>query len=159
MKLVTFGEIMMRLNLEGYLRFVQAEKFEASYASGEANVSVSIANYGLDSAFTTKVPAHEIGQCAVNTLRHFGMDVSGIVRGGDRLGVYFVEKKTSQRPSKVICDRAHSAIAEVVPSDFDWKAILQGAKWFHFTGITPALGAQLPGSCEPRRESARRWAS
>ena len=127
MKLVTFGEIMMRLNPEGYERFVQAEEFEASYAGGEANVAVSAANYGAQAAFVTKVPAHDIGQCAVNALRRFGVDTSGMVRGGDRLGIYFVEKGASQRPSKVIYDRAHSAIAEAVPSDFDWKAIFQGA--------------------------------
>ena len=147
MKLVTFGEIMMRLNPAGYQRFVQAESFEATYAGGEANVAVSVANYGLDAAFVTKVPAHEIGQCAVNTLRHYGVDTSGIVRGGDRLGIYFVEKGASQRPSKVIYDRAHAAIAEAVPADFDWKAIFQGVDWFHFTGITPALGGRLPEIC------------
>ena len=147
MKLVTFGEIMMRPNPEGYERFVQAEEFEASYAGGEANVAVSAANYGAQAAFVTKVPAHDIGQCAVNALRRFGVDTSGMVRGGDRLGIYFVEKGASQRPSKVIYDRAHSAIAEAVPSDFDWKAIFQGADWFHFTGITPALGGSLPEIC------------
>ena len=147
MKLVTFGEIMMRLNPAGYQRFVQAESFEASYAGGEANVAVSVANYGLDAAFVTKVPAHEIGQCAVNTLRRFGVDTSGMVRGGDRLGIYFVEKGASQRPSKVIYDRAHAAIAEAVPSDFNWKEIFKGVNWFHFTGITPALGGHLPEIC------------
>ncbi len=147
MKLVTFGEIMMRLNPAEYQRFVQAESFEASYAGGEANVAVSVANYGLDAAFVTKVPAHEIGQCAVNTLRRFGVDTSGMVRGGDRLGLYFVEKGASQRPSKVIYDRAHAAIAEAVPSDFDWKAIFKDVDWFHFTGITPALGGHLPEIC------------
>ncbi|MCI8818324.1 MAG: sugar kinase [Oscillibacter sp.] len=147
MKLVTFGEIMMRLNPAGYQRFVQAESFEASYAGGEANVAVSVANYGLDAAFVTKVPAHEIGQCAVNTLRRFGVDTSGMVRGGDRLGIYFVEKGASQRPSKVIYDRAHAAIAEAVPSDFNWKEIFKGVDWFHFTGITPALGGHLPEIC------------
>ena len=147
MKLVTFGEIMMRLNPAGYQRFVQAESFEASYAGGEANVAVSVANYGLDAAFVTKVPAHEIGQCAVNTLRHYGVDTSGMVRGGDRLGIYFVEKGASQRPSKVIYDRAHAAIAEAVPSDFNWKEIFKDVTWFHFTGITPALGGHLPEIC------------
>ena len=147
MKIVTFGEIMMRLNPEGYQRFVQAEKFEASYAGGEANVAVSLANYGVDAAFVTKVPAHEIGQCAVNALRRYGVDTSMMVRGGDRLGIYFVEKGASQRPSKVIYDRANSAISLAQPSDFDWKSIFQGADWFHFTGITPALGGNLPEIC------------
>ncbi|MDO4614725.1 MAG: sugar kinase [Lachnospiraceae bacterium] len=147
MKLVTFGEIMMRLNPQGYLRFVQADSFEASYAGGEANVALSVANYGIDAAFVSKVPAHEIGQCAVNALRHYGVDTSKMVRGGDRLGIYFVEKGASQRPSKVIYDRANSAIAEAEPSDFNWKEIFEGATWFHFTGITPALGGKLPEIC------------
>ncbi|MGJ4850076.1 PfkB family carbohydrate kinase [Bacillota bacterium Meth-B3] len=146
-KVVCFGEIMMRLNPEGYLRFVQAERFEASYAGGEANVAVSLANYGNDACFVTKLPAHGIGQCAVNALRKFGVDTSRIVRGGDRLGVYFVEKGASQRGSKVIYDRAHSAIAEARRADFDWAEIFKGADWFHFTGITPALGGELPEIC------------
>ena len=143
-RIVTFGEIMMRLNPEGYGRFVQADRFEASYAGGEANVAVSLANYGNDAAFCTKVPAHEIGQCAVNALRHFGVDTSAMVRGGPRLGVYFVEKGASQRGGKVIYDRANSAIALAKREDFDWNAILDGADWFHWTGITPALGGELP---------------
>ncbi len=147
MKVVTFGEIMMRLNPEGYLRFVQAKCFEASYAGGEANVAVSLANYGLEAAFVSKVPAHEIGQCAVNELRHFGVDTSMMLRGGDRLGLYFVEKGASQRPSKVIYDRANSAIALAKKEEFDWEKIFAGADWFHFTGITPALGGQLPEIC------------
>jgi 2-dehydro-3-deoxygluconokinase len=154
-KVICFGEIMMRLNPEGYLKFVQAERFEASYAGGEANVAVSLANYGDDAAFVTKLPAHEIGQCAVNALRKFGVDTSMIVRGGDRLGVYFVEKGASQRGSKVIYDRAHSSIAEAKPSDFDWNAIFEGADWFHFTGITPALGGALPDICLEALEVAK----
>lgn len=147
MKVVTFGEIMMRLNPEGYGRFVQAEKFEVSYAGGEANVAVSLANYGVDAAFVSKLPAHEIGQCAINELRRYGVDTGSIVRGGDRLGVYFVEKGASQRASKVIYDRANSAIAQAESSDFDWEKIFAGADWFHFTGITPALGGSLPEIC------------
>ena len=143
-RIVTFGEIMMRLNPEGYGRFVQADKFEACYAGGEANVAVSLAYYGNDAAFCTTVPAHEIGQCAVNALRHFGVDTSAMVRGGPRLGVYFVEKGASQRGGKVIYDRANSAIALAKREDFDWNAILDGADWFHWTGITPALGGELP---------------
>jgi len=146
-KIVTFGEIMMRLNPESYTRFVQADCFEASYAGGEANVSVSLANYGMDAAFVTKVPSHEIGQSAVNALRRYGVDTSKIVRGGERLGIYFVEKGASQRASKVIYDRAYSAISLAQPSDFDWDAIFEGADWFHFTGITPALGGNLPEIC------------
>ena len=146
-RIITFGEIMMRLNPEGYNRFVQAGKFEASYAGGEANVAVSLCNYGMDGAFVSKVPAHEIGQCAVNELRHFGVDTRLMVRGGDRLGIYFVEKGASQRASKVIYDRAGSAISKATASDFDWNKIFDGADWFHFTGITPALGGELPEIC------------
>lgn len=146
-KIITFGEIMMRLNPEGYLRFLHADRFEASYAGGEANVAVSLANYGMDVAFVSKVPAHEIGQNAVNALRHFGVDTENMVRGGERLGIYFVEKGASQRPSKVIYDRAGSAIALAKPEDFDWDTIFEGADWFHWTGITPALGGNLPQIC------------
>ena len=146
-KVVTFGEIMMRLNPEGYLRFVQATKFEASYAGGEANVAVSLSNYGVDTSFVTKVPAHEIGQCAVNAVRTFGVDTSHIVRGGERLGVYFVEKGASQRASKVIYDRAGAAIALAKKDEFNWNEIFKGVDWFHFTGITPALGGDLPAIC------------
>jgi 2-dehydro-3-deoxygluconokinase len=138
-KIVTFGEIMLRLAPEGYSRFTQAQSFGATYGGGEANVAVSLANFGMDAAFVTKLPPHEIGQSAVNSLRQFGVDTANIVRGGDRVGIYFLEKGASQRPSKVIYDRAHSAIAEAVVGDFDWKRIFDGAQWFHFTGITPAL--------------------
>ena len=147
MKVITFGEIMMRLNPEGYRRFVQAERFEASYSGGEANVAVSLAGYGIDAAFVSKVPAHEMGQCAVNALRRYGVDTSLMVRGGERLGLYFVEKGASQRASKVIYDRAGAAIALAEPSDFNWEKIFDGADWFHFTGITPALGGNLPRIC------------
>lgn len=146
-RVVTFGEIMMRLNPIGYTRFLQAESFEASYAGGEANVAVSLANYGIDAAFVTKVPAHEIGQCAINALRRYGVDTGSVVRGGRRLGTYYVEKGASQRASKVIYDRENSAIAEAVRADFDWDAIFKDASWFHWTGITPALGGELPEIC------------
>ena len=146
-KVITFGEIMLKLNPEGYLRFVQAENFRASYAGGEANVAVSLVNYGLEAAFVTKVPAHEIGQCAINQLRRFGVDTGYIARGGDRLGIYFCEKGASQRASKVIYDRSSSAIALASTEDFDWDAIFEGADWFHWTGITPALGGNLPEIC------------
>lgn len=146
-KFITFGEIMMRLNPEGYRRFVQADRFEASYAGGEANVAVGLAQFGMDAAFVSKVPAHEIGQCAVNELRRFGVDTSLILRGGDRLGLYYVEKGASQRASKVIYDRAGSAIAKAAVSEFDWDAIFENVAWFHWTGITPALGGELPEIC------------
>ena len=147
MKIVTFGEIMMRLNPEGYQRFVQADKFEASYAGGEANVAVSLANYGLEASFVTKLPANPLGESARNEMRRFGVSTDDIVWGGPRLGIYFVEKGASQRASKVVYDRAGSSIALAKRSDFNWSKIFKGAKWFHFTGITPALGGDLPAIC------------
>ena len=147
MKVITFGEIMMRLNPEGYNRFVQADKFEATYAGGEANVAVSLANYGMDAAFVTKLPDNPLGQAARNEVRRFGVDTSSIVWGGPRLGLYFVEKGASQRGSKVVYDRAGSSIALASRKDFDWAKIFRGAKWFHFTGITPALGGECPAIC------------
>ena len=146
-KIVTFGEIMLRLAPEGYYRFVQAETLGATYGGGEANVAVSLANFGMDARFVTKLPAHEIGQAAVNSLRRYGVDTSFITRGGDRVGIYYLEKGASQRPSKVIYDRAGSAIATASPADFDWKAIFDGVDWFHFTGITPALNDTVADIC------------
>lgn len=137
---VSFGEIMLRLCPYDYLRFIQTDYFEATYGGGEANTAVSMAHYGFDSSFVTKLPKHEIGQAAVNSLRKYGVDTSKIVRGGDRVGIYYLEKGASQRPSKVIYDRAGSSIACASGSDFDWDKIFAGKKWFHFTGITPALG-------------------
>mgnify|MGYP003205489782 CR=1 FL=1 len=154
-RFVTFGEVMFRFNPEGYLRIVQATKFEASLAGGEANVAVSLANYGLDTAFVTKVPAHEVGNCVVNEMRRYGVDTRFIVRGGKRLGIFYVEKGASQRPSKVIYDRADSAIATADPSDFDWDTIFDGAEWFHFTGITPALSENMVEACMEACKAAK----
>lgn len=155
-KIVTFGEVMLRLAPEGYLRFVQSDKFEATFGGAEANVCVSLANYGEDAVFVTKLPAHEIGQMAVNSLRKFGVNTSEIVRGGNRVGIYYCEKGASQRPSKVVYDRAGSAIAEAQPSDFDWAKIFAGATWFHVTGITPALSPVMAEitveACKKARE-------
>ena len=139
-KAVTFGEIMLRLAPEGYYRFVQADKYGATYGGGEANVAVSLANFGVDARFVTKLPEHEIGQAAVNSLRRFGVDTDYITRGGDRVGIYILVKGASQRPTKVIYDRAGSSIATAASDDFDWDRIFDGVDWFHFTGITPALG-------------------
>lgn len=147
MKIVTFGEIMMRLNPEGYRRFTQADKFEVSYAGGEVNVAVSLANYGMEVSFVTKLPENPLGEAARNAVRHFGVETKDIVWGGPRLGTYFVEKGASQRASKVVYDRAGSSIALAKRTDFDWAKILRGVKWFHFTGITPALGGELPAIC------------
>jgi len=154
-KIVTFGEIMLRLAPEGYCRFVQAEQFGATYGGGEANVAVSLANYGFEATFVTKLPKHEIGQAAVNSLRKYGVDTSFIARGGDRVGIYFLEKGASQRPSKVIYDRSGSAIAAAAKEDFDWKAVFAGAKWFHFTGITPALNDQTAAICLEACQTAK----
>ncbi len=148
MKVITFGEIMLRLAPNGYYRFFQDDQLQATFGGGEANVAVSLANFGFDSTYVTKLPKHAIGQAAVNSLRYFGVDTSKIVRGGDRIGIYFLEKGASQRGSVCIYDRAHSAIAESDPADFDWKAIFDGADWFHFTGITPALGGNLVQICK-----------
>ena len=146
-KVVTFGEIMLRLAPEGYYRFLQAQSYGATYGGGEANVAVSLANYGIDAAFVTKLPSHEIGQAAVNNLRQFGVNTSKIARGGSRVGIYYLEKGASQRPSKVIYDRAGSSIATAVSADFDWNTIFDGVDWFHFTGITPALGDGVAAIC------------
>lgn len=146
-KVITFGEIMLRLAPEGYHRFVQANSFQATYGGGESNVAVSLANYGFDARFVTRLPDHEIGQAAVNELRKYGVDVSHIVRGGSRIGIYFLEKGASQRPSKVIYDRSGSSISEASPRDFSWEDIFHDADWFHFTGITPALNSTLARIC------------
>ena len=138
-KVVTFGELMLRLAPENYLRFVQSEKLQATFGGAEANVCVSLANYGVNACFVSKLPDHEIGQWAINSLRRFGVDTSLVTRGGDRVGVYYCEKGASQRPSKVIYDRANSSIATASQQDFDWDKIFEGCSWFHFTGITPAL--------------------
>ena len=147
MRVITFGEIMLRLAPEGYYRFAQANSYGATYGGAEANVAISLSGFGVDAAFVTKLPRHEIGQAAVNKLREFGVDTSLIVRGGERVGIYFLEKGASQRPSKVIYDRAHSAIASAAETDFDWDKIFQRADWFHYTGITPALSASASAIC------------
>ncbi|MBQ8589837.1 MAG: sugar kinase, partial [Firmicutes bacterium] len=146
-KIITFGEIMLRLAPNGYYRFFQNDQMQATFGGGEANVAVSLANYGMDVAYVTKLPKHAIGQAAVDSLRYFGVDTSMITRGGDRVGIYFLEKGASQRGSVCIYDRAHSAIQEASRDDFDWDKIFEGAEWFHFTGITPALGANVVEIC------------
>ena len=147
MKVITFGELMLRLAPEGYYRFTQVDKFGATFGGGEANVAVSLANYGIDAAFVSKLPSHEIGQSAVNSLRKFGVDTSKIVRGGERVGIYYCEKGASQRPSKVIYDRAYSSIAMAKKEDFNWDEIFKDVSWFHFTGITPALSDEVAAIC------------
>ena len=154
-RVITFGELMLRLQPFNYERFVQAQSVEFTFGGGEANVSVSLANYGMDAAFVTKLPTHSIGQAAVNSLRRYGVDTSLIVRGGDRVGIYYNEKGASQRGSVCIYDRANSAIAKASASDFDWDAIFEGVDWFHFTGITPALGGELVQICKEACAAAK----
>ena len=129
--------------MEGYLRIPQADCFMASYAGGEANVSVSLANYGEDAAFVTYVPDNPLGQSAINSLRRYGVDTRWMMKGGERLGVYYIEKGASQRASKVVYDRKYSSVAMSGPGDYDWDRIFEGADWFHWTGITPALSDSL----------------
>jgi 2-dehydro-3-deoxygluconokinase len=138
-KVVTFGEIMLRLSTKGFLKFIQADDFDVTYGGGEANVAVSLANYGLHSCFVTKLPKHEIGQSAVNHLRKFGVNTEFIARGGDRIGIYFLETGASQRPSKVIYDRANSSVAGIRKGEIDWNMVFENTAWFHWTGITPAI--------------------
>lgn len=146
-KVVSFGEIMLRLNPPGYFRIIQSGSFMASYAGAEANVAVSLANFGVDACFVTKLPKNELGQAAINAVRQHGVNTEHVVRGGNRLGVYFIEKGASQRASKVIYDRKNSAIAESTPEEYNWKKIFTDTTWFHFTGITPALSDTLAESC------------
>jgi len=156
-KIVTFGEIMLRLTpSEPNGRFVQADKYNIIYGGGEANVAVSVSNYGDEGVFVTKVPAHEIGQAAVNSLRRYGVNTDFIARGGDRLGIYYAETGASMRPSKVIYDRAGSSIAEANPEDFDWDAIMEGADWFHWSGITPAISDKAAELTKLACEAAKR---
>ena len=154
-KIVTFGELMLRLQPFNYERFVQAQQVEFTFGGGEANVAVSLANYGMDASFVTKLPAHAIGQAAVNSLRRYGVDTTKIVRGGDRVGIYYNEKGASQRGSVCIYDRANSAISQATTADFDWDAIFEGVDWFHFTGITPALGANVVEICREACKAAK----
>ena len=138
-KIITIGEIMLRLSSQGNSRFIQSDSFDVNYGGGEANVAVSLQNYGNEAFFVSKVPEHEIGQAAVNSLRRFGVHTRYVSRGGERLGVYYLETGCSLRPSKVIYDRSHSSISEASPCDFDFETIFAGADWFHWSGITPAL--------------------
>jgi len=152
---VTFGEIMLRLKPPEFLRFTQASSFEATYGGGEANVAVSLANFGVDARFVTALPDNDIGQACENYVRQFGVDTSHIVRQGNRLGIYFLEAGAVQRPSKVVYDRANSAVSEVQPGDIDWKAAFDGADWFHWTGITPAISEGAANVCLEAAKAAK----
>lgn len=147
---------MLRLSPPGNLRFVQADAFDVVYGGGEANVAVSLANYGHDVSFVTKLPENEIGQSAINSLRRFGVDTSYIVRGGERVGIYYQETGSAMRPSKVIYDRAHSAISEAEVGEFDFDRIMEGARWFHWTGITPAISDRAAALVQKACEAAKR---
>ena len=155
-KIVTLGEIMLRLSPEGNKRFVQVDSFDAIWGGGEANVAVSCANYGLNACFVSKLPTHEIGQAAVNALRRYGVDTRYIARGGDRVGIYYCETGASMRPSKVIYDRAHSSIADADASDFDFDEIMKDATWFHWSGITPAISDKAAELTRLACEAAKR---
>ncbi len=146
-RVITFGEIMLRLSTPGYLRFSQARQFDATFGGGEANVAVSLANYGIDAAFVTRLPDNDIARACIKDLRSYGVDTSGIVFGGDRVGIYFLETGAVARPSKVVYDRAGSAIATIQPGMIDWKKVFEGADWFHWTGITPALSQGAADVC------------
>ncbi len=156
MKIITLGEIMLRLSPAGCNRFVQVDSFDVIWGGGEANVAVSCANYGHDAYFVSKLPTHEIGQAAVNALRRYGVHTDYIARGGNRVGIYYCETGASMRPSKVIYDRAGSAIAEASPEDFDFDAIMEGADWFHWSGITPAVSDKAAELTRLACEAAKR---
>ena len=156
-KVVTFGEIMLRLKSPGYERFFQSPALEATFGGSEANVSVSLANYGMDTAFVTVLPDHEIGDACLRELRGFGVDTSKIVRREGRMGVYYLETGAVQRPSKVIYDREGSVFCNARPGDFDWDSVFEGASWFHITGITPAISeSAMELSLESVKEAKKR---
>ena len=154
-KVVTFGEIMLRLSPPGLQRFSQARSFDAIYGGGEANVAASLANFGLPVEYVTRLPANGIGDACLNYLRQYGIGTRHIVRGGDRLGIYFLEVGAMQRPSKVIYDRAHSAIATCERGMIDWQAVFSDADWFHWTGITPAISEGAAAVCLEAAKIAR----
>lgn len=155
-KIVTLGEIMLRLSPFGSNRLIQVDSFDVIWGGGEANVAVSCANYGHEAYFLTKLPGHEIGQAAVNALRRYGVRTDYIVRGGNRVGIYYCETGASMRPSKVIYDRAGSAIAEADPEDFDFDSVMEGADWFHWSGITPAISDKAAELTRLACEAAKR---
>ena len=152
---VTFGEIMLRLQPPGFERIRQARSFDIIYGGGEANVAVSLANYGAQARFITRLPNNDVGEACAMYLRQYGVDVSGILLGGDRLGIYFCENGAAQRGSKVIYDRANSSLATIQPGMIDWNSAFSGADWFHFTGITPAVSQGAAEVCLEAAKAAR----
>lgn len=155
-KIVTFGEIMLRLATPGYLRFGQADELSATFGGGEANVAVSLANYGMDVEFVTRLPENDIAQACVKDLRKHGVKTDNIIYGGTRLGIYFLETGAVARASKVIYDRAHSAVSEIEPGMIDWDKVFEGAEWFHWTGITPAISQGAADVCLEAIKAANR---
>lgn len=155
-KVVTFGEIMLRLAPNGYNRFFQNDQLQATFGGAEANVAVSLSYFNINTSFVTKLPENPIGQGAINTLRAFGVDTTNIVKGGERVGIYYLEKGASQRGCVCIYDRSHSSIQEANPDEFDWDKIFDEADWFHFTGITPALGPNLVEICKKACDAAHK---
>lgn len=155
-KVVTFGEIMMRLSPPGFLRFGQARSFDVIYGGGESNVAVSLANYGVSTDFVTRLPDNDLGEACCQFLQQYGVGVNKIVRGGDRLGIYFLEMGAVQRGSKVVYDRANSALATIEREMIDWQAVFADADWFHWTGITPAISAGAADACLDAVQTARK---
>ena len=155
-KIVTMGEIMLRLSTPNNEKFIQADEFDINYGGGEANVAVSCANYGHKAEFVTAVPDNEIGECAVAALRKYGVEVDHIAKCGERLGIYYLETGAAMRPSKVVYDRAHSSISTATAKDFDFDAIFKGADWFHFTGITPAVSDSAAVLTEEALKAAKK---
>lgn len=146
-KVVTFGEIMLRLSTERHLRFGQSKAFAATYGGGEFNVAVSLANYGVNAEFVTRIPDNEIGHCALQEMRKMNVNSKNVLFGGDRLGIYFLETGAGNRGSNVVYDRANSAIATIEPGAFDWEKIFEGKTWFHWSGITPAISQSAATEC------------
>lgn len=155
-KIVTFGEIMLRLATPGYLRFSQTNELSATFGGGEANVAVSLANYGMEAEFVTRLPENDIAAACVKDLHKHGVKTDHIVYGGDRMGIYFLETGAVARASKVVYDRAHSAISEIKPGMIDWEQVLAGADWFHWTGITPAISQGAADVCLEAIQTANR---
>lgn len=155
MRVLSFGEILLRLSSPGYTRLFQKDSLEATFCGGEANVAVSLAIFGIESKFLTKLPNNDVGVAAANSLRYFGVDTKDILYGSGRMGIYYLEKGASQRPSKVIYDRAYSAIAMAKPEEFDWDKIFEGIDWFHWTGINPALSSNMILICEEACKKAK----
>ena len=155
MRVVSFGEILLRLAAPGYTKLFQKDRLDATFCGGEANVAVSLAIFGLNSSFVTKLPKSVVGQAAVSSMKYFGVNTRDIVCGDGRMGLYYLEKGASQRPSKVLYDREYSAIALAKREDFDWEKIFDGADWFHWTGINPALGGELPEICKDACRTAK----